>query len=46
MAETEVVNAAVIKLQRKLEAQGKIPPSLVALRILNGILLTLELFLA
>lgn len=44
VAETEVANAALIKLQRKLEAQGMILPSSVALRILNGTLLTVELF--
>lgn len=37
VGETEMANAASIKLQRKLEAQGKIPPSSVALRILTGI---------
>lgn len=33
MGETDVANAALIKLQRKLEAQGKNTPPSVALRI-------------
>lgn len=36
LGETEAANATLIKLQRKLEAQGKIPPFSVALRILKA----------
>lgn len=45
VGEAEVANAALIKLQRKLEAQGKIPSSLGALRMLKGFLLTPKYFL-
>lgn len=38
-AETEVANATLIKLQRKLEAQGELPPALFAISIPNHILI-------